>query len=169
MAFQKRGSETIAFCDIQDVLDTDLRLFSENESLTEDLIYVATIKATGRVLDKMRASEWWQNYFVRVNGLTGLRTRADIPPLNASRVISRQQTFTEMTTYFALSEYLLPLIADFSNENNAEYVKIKFYADKGTKLFDELIAAGDWYDFNGDGITTSQEKEPSFRTIRRIR
>ena len=62
--------------------------------------------------------------------------------------------------YFALFEYLLPSVADFGIETSAEVAKIKFYKDQYNILFKELIEAGDFYDFSGDGTVGTTERMP---------
>jgi hypothetical protein len=66
-------------------------------------------------------------------------------------------------------EYILPKIADFSDENNAERQKIGYYQQKFNMLFAELVTAGDWYNFDGvDGID-STDKQPGIVNLRRVR
>lgn len=166
MAFIKQGSKVLSFATFDDVQSTDLRLLGENESLTEDLVEEALVKATTRILDQLRASEWWKEYFTKRNPNTPL---VDIPSLNASLIIARTQTFTDLCVAMALAEYALPSVADFSNESNAELVKITFYRERAVKLFAELTEAGDWYDYNNDKSITSADKQPSIYVQKRIR
>jgi hypothetical protein len=63
--------------------------------------------------------------------------------------------------YFTLYEYLYPKIADFSAQDNAEVQKIGVFRTKFDKLFLELIDDGTWYDFDGSGTVTEQEKLPT--------
>ena len=46
---------------------------------------------------------------------------------------------------------------------------IDFYQQKYNGLFEELINAGDWYDFGGDGTVQSAEKLPGYISLRRVR
>jgi hypothetical protein len=64
---------------------------------------------------------------------------------------------------------LLPRIADFSKEDNAERAKIGFYQGKFQFLFDEIINGGDWYDLSGDGTVQRTEKFPGNYSQKRIR
>ena len=68
-----------------------------------------------------------------------------------------------------MSEYILPLIADFSNEDSAERKKMGFYTQRAEQMFGELITAGDWYDFDADGIVESAEKDPGHYNLKRVR
>jgi hypothetical protein len=44
-----------------------------------------------------------------------------------------------------------------------------YYNNKAEALFNELITAGDWYDFNDDGTIQSTEKDPGHINLRRVR
>jgi hypothetical protein len=74
-----------------------------------------------------------------------------------------------LCVYLALAEYILPRVADFSNQDSAEVQKIKYYEDKTEKLLTELIEAGDWYDFAGDGTINTSDKAPSRLNLVRVR
>lgn len=168
MAFITVNGTITSFAEYQDVVDMDQRLFDENEGLTDDVVEAALVKATARVLNKFRASDWWRNYYVsRSNG--SFNTVADIPALDPSRILARQDEFTELTVCLALSEYILNKIADFGNDQNAERQKMGYYTMRADKLYDELIVAGDWYDFDDTGTVTSSEKQPWVVNLRRIR
>jgi hypothetical protein len=71
--------------------------------------------------------------------------------------------------YVALSEFILPSIADFGNEDNAERQKMGYYKQKADELFGELVTAGDWYDFDDDGTIQSDEKSPGQYNLKRVR
>jgi hypothetical protein len=94
---------------------------------------------------------------------------ADIPPLNASRILDRRADFTELCCYYALYDYILPYIANFGDEDTAERKKMGYYQQKYMALFGELITAGDWYDFDGAGTVTAAEKMPGIYNLRRVR
>jgi hypothetical protein len=68
-----------------------------------------------------------------------------------------------------LAEFILPSIADFGKEDNAERQKMGYYSQKAENLFGELIAAGDWYDFDGDNTIETDEKSPGFYNLKRVR
>lgn len=169
MAFLKTGNNVISFAEYQDVLDRDQRLFDANEGLTEDVVETLLIRATERILTQVRASAWWRDYYVNRDTSTTYQTTADIPALDINRIIGRQNDFTDLCVYTALGEYILPKIADFSNETSAERQKMAYYVTRADKLFGELITAGDWYDFDNDGSVDSTEKQPGVYNLKRIR
>jgi hypothetical protein len=169
MAFIKNGSTTISFAEYQDVLDRDQRLFDANEGLSEDVVEPHLIRATERILTKIRASDWWLNYYVKRNSAIEYQTRADVPAVNIERITDRKSDFTDLCVYTALGEFTLPSIADFGSEDNAERQKMGYYVQKAESLFAELITAGDWYDFDGSGTVTSAEKDPGRYNLKRVR
>lgn len=169
MAFINDGTTVISFAEYQDVVDRDSRLFETNESLSEDVVEPLLIRATERILTKLRSSAWWQNYYVKRSTSTTYQTTADIPALDPERIIARENDFTDLCVYQALSEFILPKVADFGTEDNAERQKMGYYATKADKLFGELIEAGDWYDFDNTGTITSGEKDPGVYNLKRVR
>jgi hypothetical protein len=68
-----------------------------------------------------------------------------------------------------LAEFVLPLVADFGTQDNAERQKMGYYTQKASALFDELVSAGDWYNFDGTATITSAEKQPGFINLKRVR
>jgi hypothetical protein len=168
MAFITSNGSITSFAEYQDIVDLDQRLFDENEGLTDDVVESALVKATARVLNKFRASNWWQNYYLTRNS-ANIRTAADIPALDPLKIRARQVEFTELAACLALSEYILPKVADFGNDQNAERQKMGYYTMRSDKLFDELIAAGDWYDFDNSGTISSAEKSQGVINLRRVR
>lgn len=168
MAFIEQDS-VLRFAEYQDVLDHDQRLFDANEGLSESIIDSSLLRATERILTKLRASEWWISYYVKRNQQTTYRTKADVPALDPTQIIARQNDFTDLCVYTALGEYILPSIADFGNVDSSERNKMGYYNNKAEALFNELITAGDWYDFNDDGTIQSQEKDPGHINLRRVR
>jgi hypothetical protein len=169
MAFLRSGSTVISFAEYQDVLDRDQRLFEANEGLTEDVVETILIRSTERILSLFRSTDWWVDYYVTRSTTTTYRTVADVPPLNPNYILSRQNDFTDLCVYYALYDYILPKIANFGTEDNAERAKIGYYQQKYNTLFGELITAGDWYDFSGSGTVTSDEKQPGVYNLRRVR
>ena len=169
MAFLTNGTTTISFAEYQDVLDQDQRLFEANEGLTEDVIEDRLIRSTERILSQLRASQWWSDIYVTKTADFVLNTVADIPALDIERIEDRLNDFTELCVYHTLYNYILPKIADFSNEDNAERAKIGFYQQRYNDLFGELISRGDWYNFDGTGAITSADKMPGVYNLRRIR
>jgi hypothetical protein len=170
MPFVEENNTVVSFAEFQDVLNKDQRLFEANEGLSDDLIDAQLIRATERILDRFRSSDWWRNYYVKRNGNTiVLNTVADIPPLDPNRILDRLNDFTDLCVYVALADYILPIIADFGNEDSAERQKMAYYTQRADLLFGELISAGDWYDFSGTGTITSDEKSPGYYNLRRVR
>ena len=169
MAFIEQDNNIVSFAEYQDVIDRDQRLFDANEGLSESAIESALIRTTERILSKIRSTNWWVDYYVKRNGSTTYRTRADIPALDPNRIIDRKNDFTDLCVYMALSEIILPSIADFGTQDNAERNKMSYYVNKAEHLFGELISDGDWYDYDDDGVIESQEKSPGFYNLRRVR
>ena len=163
MAFITQGSTFWSFADYDDVVAKDSRLFSANEGLTEDVVDGANIRSTERLLDLIRATDWWKSYYIRQTGsLSGvvIGQAVIVPPLDPFLILARQNDFTDMCVYFSLSEYLLPKVADFGNPDSAERQKVGFYNEKFRSLFDEVVGDGDWYDWNETGTVTDDEKYP---------
>jgi hypothetical protein len=169
MAFVEEAGEITSFAEFQDVVNKDQRLFEANEGLSDDIIETQLIRATERILTRLRSSSWWRSYYLNRNTEISFRTVADIPALDATRIIARQNDFTDLCVYVALSEFILPSIADFGNEDNAERQKMGYYTQKANELFGELITAGDWYDFDDDGSISSEEKSPGQYNLQRVR
>jgi hypothetical protein len=169
MAFVEEAGAITSFAEFQDVVNKDQRLFEANEGLSDDIIETQLIRATERILTRLRSSSWWRSYYLNRNTEISFRTVADIPALDATRIIARQNDFTDLCVYVALSEFILPSIADFGNEDNAERQKMGYYTQKANELFGELITAGDWYDFDDDGSISSEEKSPGQYNLQRVR
>lgn len=175
MAFINSGGSVIAFAEYQDVTDCDQRLFEANEGISsESMVEDLTIKATSRILQLIRNTAWWKRYYlIEANSsqaaATNTRSTPDVPLPDANLILGRQADFTDLCVYFTLYEYLLPKVADFSSQDNAEVVKIGVYRTKFDKLFTELISDGTWYDFNADGTVTELEKLPTRTNLVRVR
>lgn len=169
MAFLLNGSQVLSFAEYSDVEAADQRLFADNEGLTTDVVEDALIRSTARILTQLRASDWWKSYYVRRSTDETFRTVADIPALNSAKIQDRKDDFTDLCVYYALYNYILPKVADFSTEDNAERQKIGYYQAKFDRLFGELITAGDWYDFDGSGAIASSEKSPGYFNLKRVR
>jgi len=168
MAFIKSGTTVTSFAEYQDVIDADQRLFDANEGLTDDLVEAQLIRATERILSKLRTTAWWQDYYVKRSG-ANIMTVADIPALNPSKIKDRYNDFTELCVCMALADYVLPNVADFSNEDSAERRKMGYYKQRSENLFEELVTAGDWYDFDGSGAITQAERQPGIYNLKRVR
>ena len=168
MPFVTENNNVISFAEFQDVVNKDARLFDANEGLSDDIVEAQLVRATERILSKLRSSAWWQGYYVNRSQGTVLKTLADIPALDVNRIIGRQNDFTDLCVYTALAEYILPSVADFGKEDNAERQKMGYYTQKADALFGELISAGDWYDFDDSGTIASNEKQPGQYNLKRV-
>jgi hypothetical protein len=169
MAFIEEAGTVVSFAEFQDVVNKDQRLFEANEGLSDDIVEQQLIRATERILSKLRSSPWWRSYYIRRDTSTVYNTVADIPAVDPNRIKSRLNDFTDLCVYVALSEFILPSIADFGNEDNAERQKMGYYTQKADTLFGELITNGDWYDFDDDGTITSDERSPGQFNLKRVR
>lgn len=174
MAYIIVGGNTIAFAEYSDVTDRDQRLFEANEGIaSESQIEDFTERATTKILYFIKDTDWWKSYYLSQSGSGTVYNTSngfiDVPVPNANKFIGRQQDWTDLCVYITLYEYVLPKIADFSNEDNAEYKKIGFYREKFDKLFAQLIAAGDWYDYEGTGTISNSEKAPTAVNLVRMR
>jgi hypothetical protein len=158
MSFIKKGSAIISFADAQDVEDRDQRIFEQNEGLTSDVVEGALIRATERILSKIKNTDWYKGRFDGV-----------VPDVDPKLIKSRLNDFTDLTVYTALAEYILPSVADFDSEDNSERSKMSYYTARSTQLFEELIQGGDFYDFNNDGIVSLNESKPGSTLRKRIR
>lgn len=168
MAFVVENDTVVSFAEFQDVLSKDQRLFEANEGLSDDVIDAQLVRATERILSKLRSTGWWQSYYVSRSSAT-FRTAADIPALDANKIKDRQNDFTDLCVYTAMAEFILPIIADFGNDDSAERKKMGYYTNKAESLFGELITAGDWYDFDDDDTIDSTEKSPGSYNLKRVR
>jgi hypothetical protein len=172
MAFIMSGSNVLSFAEYEDVLATDQRLFEANEGLTEVIVEDAAVKATARILNNIRASDWWKQYYIKNTASRAgvvVAQGISVPALDTSKIKARTSDFTDLCVYFTLSEILLPKVADFGNADNAERQKIGFYDEKYRALFKDLIEAGDWYDLDGTGTVSDSEKDPNRQNLVRRR
>ena len=169
MAFITESGTVTSFAEFQDVVNKDQRLFEANEGLSDDIVDQQLIRATERILSKIRSSPWWRSYYVTRDSATVYNTSADIPAVNPDRIKARLNDFTDLCVYVALGELILPSIADFGNEDNAERQKMGYYTQKAEALLGELITNGDWYDFDNSGTISSDEKSPGQYNLKRVR
>lgn len=169
MAFIIENDTVISFAEFSDVLERDKRLFDSNEGLTDDVVETALIRATERILSRLRSSQWWRSYYLKRSSNFDLETVADIPALDPNRIIGRKEDFTEFCVNYALSDYILPQVANFGDDEDDDRAKMGWYSNKAEALFGELITAGDWYDFDNDGVIQSDEQTPGSYNLRRYR
>lgn len=166
MTFNIINGEFQSFAAYADVTDRDSRFFEANEGLTEAQVEELLALASQRILTQIRSTDWWQEYQFSRDAALKYDSRL-LPAVDPDNIRARIQEFKDLNIYFAMSEYLLPKVADFGNETSAEVVKMKFYKDQYTVLFAEVLAAGDWYDFSANGTIATEEKQPS--TQNRVR
>lgn len=170
MAFVTSNNTIVSFADYNDVLVRDQRLFTVNEGLSDDVVEPLLERATQRILTKLSITDWWRSYWLRrQTGTNTVQNVADIPSIEVDRIVGRQQDFTDLCVYVGLSEFILPLIADFSNDDSAERKKMGYYSVQADKLFQELVTLGDWYDFDDDGVVEQKERSPGQYMPKRIR
>lgn len=158
MSFIKRGLKVLSFAEPSDVQARDQRIFEQNEGLTDDVIEANLIRATERILSKIKQTAWWKDQFPKPT-----------PDVNATKIKARQNDFTDLCVYQALAEYTLPLVAEFDSEEESERSKMSYYQMKASSLFQELIESGDWYDFSNSGSIQTIDIKPGFAERRRIR
>lgn len=168
MAFIIENNTVVSFAEYSDVKARDQRVFDSNEGLSDDVVEAALIRATERILSRFRSSDWWRSYYLKRSSTT-VSTIADIPPLDPNNIIGRTTDFTEFCVYVAMADYILPQTANFGDEGDDDRAKMGWYANKAEALFAELITAGDWYDFDADGIVQSDEKTPGYYNLKRTR
>lgn len=149
--------KVVSFAEYADVYTADQRLFDTNEGLSDSTVTPYLIRATERILTKIKASSWWKS-----------ATPIGYSP-DPNLIISRENDFTDLCIAVAMSEYILPIIADFGDTDNAEMNKISFYEQRTVSKLDELVGLCDWYDFNADGIISISELKKSGKINRRIR
>jgi predicted RNA-binding protein len=178
MAFISSGGIVVSFCDYDDVVERDQRITEANEIVfapfndLEELVESFSQRSTQKIIYEIKDTDWWKSYFIlKDQGQTNVSTLSyiDVPVPTTNKFIARQQDWTDLCVYKTLYEYLLPKVADFSNEDSAEVKKIGFYREKYQSLFRTLIDAGDWYDFDSSGAITPTEKMPTNLNIRRVR
>ena len=168
MAFIATTTTFTSFAEYQDVLDRDQRLFEANEGLTETTVEDALIRASDRILSRIKATDWWKDYQFSRNAALKNDPRL-VPAVNPLLITSRVSDFTDLCVFHALEDFILPKLADFANPESAEVQKIAYYKEKAEDLFKELIESGDWYDFDGDGTVGTTEKAPARLNLVRIR
>lgn len=162
MAFVIEANTVISFAEVSEVRDKDQRIFNANESLTESVIRDGLERATGRILAKLKMSTWWKS-------VNPEYTTYNLPEVDANLIISRQEDFTDLCVYMAMADYILPGVADFSDPDSAERQKMSYYSTRADSLFIELLKLNDWYDFDGDGTISDEEKTSTPYSLKRVR
>jgi len=167
MAFITENDVVISWAESSDVLARDQRLFDSNEGLTDEIVEDALIRATERLLNKFRSTDWWRGYYIKQSGNA---YDTNVPALDVNSIKDRYNDFTDLCVYFALGEYILPIVADFGTEDENERSKMSYYSAKAQDLFGELVRVGDWYDFDKDDIVGVEEIVPSnYSVLKRVR
>lgn len=170
MAFIKDNTNSVtSFAEYADVQATDQRLFESNEGLTDVIVNGLLTRATGRILNSIKYSDWYRDLYLRTTTNPEFRNSVDVPDVNPNKILLRQSDFTDLCVYYALFYYILPKVADFSKEDNSERAKIAYYQQKYNTLWMELLNVGDWYDIQGNGSVTVNEKVPGNVRLHRIR
>jgi len=167
MAFIEDTNTVYSFADYSDVTNKDSRLFAENEGLDQSVVEDTLVRSTESILNQLRSSSWWFDYNQR-RGVK-MQNRIDTPAVDPKRILNRRNDFTDLCVFHALHESILPKVADFGSEDDAERQKIGFYQQKYDNLLSQLITAGDWYDFDGDEVVSSDEFQQGYINPRRIR
>jgi len=174
MAFITSNGNVISFAEYSDMTAMDSRFFEANEG--QDSVVVEDIleRATVRILTEIQNTDWWRNYYVRLSGVSETitiytNTFLAVPPPSANKIKARQADFTDLACYYAWAYMLLPKVANFGAEDTAERQKMSWYDERYRKRFEELINAGDWYDFSGDNVIASTEKQPTRVNLQRVR
>ena len=180
MSFIVAAGDVISFAEYTDVLQRDQRFFVANElvipedsgfqnipEFVEDIL----VQATNRILLKFKSSAWWISY----NNYVGqpVNLLADLPNLNANFIDpgnqrGRRPQFTDLCVYYAMKEYLLPLVSQFDLDS-ADLAKMEYYDKKFNDLFSELVHMADWYDADGSGTVDRSEIAYSYQQTRRTR
>lgn len=175
MPFISNNGTVISFATYDDVVLIDKRLFEANEGLTEDLVDGYLIRSTERIIDDIQVTNWWKTYWIYQSGSAGSSSivyginNILVPRPNPNLILGSQNDFSDLCVYFALSNYILPSIADFGNPDSADRQKVGFYNEKYRSLFQTLIDRGDWYDFDDDGQVQTTEQAPALTNLTRVR
>lgn len=149
MPFISSTTTVLSFAEYSDVTAADQRLFEANEGFTEDTIEDLLIRSTERIMTQLENSL----------GMT----------LDITRILGRQNDFTDLCVYHCMHYYILPKIADFGSEENAEVKKMGYYQNKYENLYNELVSDGDWYDRDDDGTVSTGESVAAYVNLKRVR
>ena len=164
--FVYSGATFLRFATFAELQARDSRVFEANEDLTQAEIENFLNMASQRILTQIRNSSWWREYQRRMADIIDPNL---LPVVNPNYILARTQEFKDLNIYLALNEYTYPTIADFGNPDSAEIAKIKFYKDSYNVLFDEVLEAGDWYDFSENATIETADKMAAFVNRVRVR
>lgn len=160
------AGNVVAWASGEDVRDRDQRLFEINDvdfswssqnpgNLTEYLDDICKISAT-RIHSEISTHPGWLSH----------QGDAEFQP---DLVLSRHQDFLDLNVCHALSDYVLPKIADFGNPDSSEVNKITYYEARYNRILESLMGRMDWYDTNQDGVIADTEHTRYFRPSGRTR
>lgn len=169
MSWIEENGVILSFADSDDVENQDQRLLQFNHGLTDEYVDQQLERATRRVLNRLKGTNWWVTNWSKRNPGTEVRDASDVPPVDPQLIVARISDFTDLCVYTALAEYILPSVADFGADDNAERAKQSFYEQKAQEMFDEIVTAGDWYDWNTDGVVDNSESSIGKTNLKRIR
>ena len=141
MAFIEDSTTVYSFANYTDVTSKDDRLFVENEGLTQTVVEDMLVRSTERILSQIRSSGWWYDLNSRMGA--SMLNRSDVPAVDAKRILNRKNDFTDLCVFHAFHEAILPRVADFGAEDNAERQKIGFYQQRYDSLLKKLIETND--------------------------
>jgi len=174
------GGNVLSFAEYTDVVQKDQRIFEANNLKipaesgfldTTEFVEDMLKKSTQRILLKIKASNWWQQYNYYVGNSFDTNNRPNVNPnlIDPGNALSRRQQFTDMCVYYCFAQYLFPLIADFGNDEDPGVAKISYYDAKFNDIFNELLSIADWYDADDDGTVEDSEKSVTLQRTRRTR
>jgi hypothetical protein len=164
--FVYSGATFLRFATFAELQARDSRVFEANEDLTQAEIENFLNMASQRILTQIRNSSWWREYQRKLADIIDPNL---LPVVDPDYILARTQEFKDLNIYLALNEYTYPTIADFGNPDSAEIAKIKFYKDSYNVLFDEVLEAGDWYDFSENATIETADKMAAFVNRVRVR
>ena len=164
--FVYSGATFLRFATFAELQARDSRVFEANEDLTQAEIENFLNMASQRILTQIRNSSWWREYQRKLADIIDPNL---LPVVDPDYILARTQEFKDLNIYLALYEYTYPTIADFGNPDSAEIAKIKFYKDSYNVLFDEVLEAGDWYDFSENATIETADKMAAFVNRVRVR
>ena len=163
----KSGGDVLSFATFDDVKKIDSRVFEANEILNDEAkVEDMLIRSTERLVQKLKASEWWRVYNnVAISGSLGVGISIPTPD---KKKLERKTDWTELCVFHTLKEYIYPNIGDFV-EGSPEERKQALYESKFMSLWEELLASGDFYDSDNDGVVEETEKMLKPKLYRRSR
>ena len=68
MAFIVESGAVTSFAEYNDVVTKDQIIFDNNEGLTDEFVEDALVRATSRILQQIKGTEWWQGLYTKHTG-----------------------------------------------------------------------------------------------------